>query len=140
MIEYNETKKDLPASQLHQLFHAVGWSDGEDNEEIAVRFIQGPFLHSTLVVSAWDGERLVGAVRVLSDQIVRSVVYDLLVDPQYQANGIGSELLRRCIAHYPKTQWLLQTEEHIVGFYEKHGFERYKEVVLIKESPYFNQK
>lgn len=137
MIEYRDTCKALPVDQLARLFYAVGWSDQPDGEEIAREFIQKPYCNSTLVVSAWDGERLVGAVRVLSDEVVRSVVYDLLVDPDYQGNGIGRELMCRCIAHYPKTEWLLETQEHIAGFYEKLGFKRYGEVVMVKESPYF---
>ncbi len=137
MILYQETLKALPVEQLARLFYAVGWSKKMESGEIAQRFIQQPYVNATLVVSAWDEQRLVGAVRVLSDKIVRSVVYDLLVDPQYQGKGIGRELMRRCIAHYPKTEWLVETQEHTVGFYEKLGFERYQSAVLVKASPYF---
>ncbi len=138
-IQYQDTCKALPVDQLARLFHAVGWSDTAQSGELARGFIQKPYINSTLVVSAWEGERLVGAVRVLSDEVVRSVVYDLLVDPDYQGKGIGRELMHRCIAHYPKTEWLLETQGHIVGFYEKLGFKRYGEVVLVKESPYFDK-
>ena len=30
-IIYNDTKKDLPCNQLHNLFTLVGWSKGEEN-------------------------------------------------------------------------------------------------------------
>lgn len=56
-----------------------------------------PFINSTLVISAWENERLIGAVRVLSDKMFRSIIYDLLVLPEYQNKGIGKELLQRCI-------------------------------------------
>jgi len=48
-----------------------------------------PFINSTLVVSAWENERLIGAVRVLSDKMFRSIIYDLLFLPQFQNKGIG---------------------------------------------------
>jgi ribosomal protein S18 acetylase RimI-like enzyme len=106
-IIYNDEMKDLPLEQLHELFILVGWSDGGAlPDEMKVGFMR-PWIYSTLVISAWDGDRLVGAVRVLSDTIFRSVIYDLLVAPKYQGNGIGSELVRRCLEHYPIYEVLL---------------------------------
>jgi ribosomal protein S18 acetylase RimI-like enzyme len=122
-ITYNDTLKDLPLDQLHHLFVAVGWSDDEPMpENIAKGFMQ-PWLNSTLVVSAWDGERLVGAVRVLSDTIFRSIIYDLLVDPEYQGQGIGSEHVRHCFARYPDSEWLVGLDKKNIGFYKKLGFQ-----------------
>ena len=88
------------------------------------------------MISAWENDRLVGAVRVLSDKVIRSVIYDLLIDPEYQNKGIGKELIKRCIEHFPNTEWLVQTEKHISGYYEKLGFKIYKEVVLSIPSKY----
>lgn len=88
------------------------------------------------MISAWDDDRLVGAVRVLSDKAIRSGIYDLVVDPEYQNRGIGKELVRRCIAHFPDSEWLVQTEKHIAGFYEKMGFKIYNDVVLTIPSIY----
>jgi ribosomal protein S18 acetylase RimI-like enzyme len=81
-----------------------------------------PWINSTLVVSAWVGACLIGAVRVLSDTMFRSIIYDLLVLPEYQNRGIGTELIRRCIEHFPDSEWLVQTREEISGYYKKLGF------------------
>ena len=123
-IVYNDTKRDLPFEQLYNLFVAVGWSDGGPlSEEMKEGFMR-PWIHSTLVISAWDNGRLVGAVRVLSDTIFRSVIYDLFVLPEYQDKGIGKELVRRCIEKFPNSEWLVGTKKGISGFYEKIGFTR----------------
>jgi ribosomal protein S18 acetylase RimI-like enzyme len=129
-VHYNETKKDLPVDQLHHLFFSAGWTGKtiDEEEPHIVEKFNRPFLDSTLVISAWEDERLVGAVRVLSDKFIRSIIYDLVIDPDYQHMGIGRELVRRCIAHYPNSEWTLETSEKNIGFYEKIGFGRSKGV------------
>ncbi len=123
-VIYNDRMKDLPFDQLHALFIAVGWSDGGNlSDEMEVGFMK-PWLNSTLVISAWDGEKLIGSVRVLSDTIFRSIIYDLLVAPEYQGKGIGKELVQHCIKHFPKSEWLIETTQEIAGYYEKIGFKR----------------
>lgn len=118
---YNDTIKDLPPGQLHRLFMSVSWSKGLETEFMLQHF-NAPFINSTLVVSAWQNERLVGCVRVLSDKIVRSVIYDLAVDPAFQYQGIGKELVKRCMEHFPDSEWLVGTLPEISGYYQKLGF------------------
>jgi len=127
-IRYDD-RKDLPCEELAALFRAVGWSDGSETEEMLCHFNR-PFLNSTFVFSAWDGDRLVGCVRTLSDRMFRSVIYDLAVLPAYQGQGIGKELIRLCRAQCPDSEWLLQTIPERVGFYEKLGFDHLSEPVL----------
>jgi len=136
-ITYDDTKKDLPVDQLYHLFLSAGWADAESTPDPDIlKNFNLPFIHSTLVISAWDNDRLIGTVRVLSDTIIRSVLYDLVVDPEYRNMGIGKELVRRCIAHFPDSEWLVQTERHIAGYYEKIGFKIYNDVVLTIPSIY----
>ena len=120
-IIYNDMKKDLPPEQVYKLFVAVGWSDGSETPGMIKTGYSVPWVNSTLVVSAWDGDRLIGAVRALSDTMFRSIIYDLLVLPEYQNKGIGKELLSRCIEHFPKSEWLVQTTT-AADFYRKNGF------------------
>jgi ribosomal protein S18 acetylase RimI-like enzyme len=49
----------------------------------------------TINVGAWDDQRLVGAVRLLTDGYEWTVVTDILVDPAYRRRGIGTALMRR---------------------------------------------
>jgi len=129
VIVFNDTIKDLPPDQLRELFISAGWSDGSETPEMLENYNK-PFINSTLVISAWDNEHLVGAVRVLSDKMFRSIIYDLLVLPEYQNKGIGKELVKRCVAHYPDSEWLVQTTKEIFGYYEKLGFEINDDVFL----------
>ncbi len=63
-------------------------------------------------------------------------INDLAVDPAYQRHGIAKKLLERCLADI-KTQGmvgvhLITAEEGVLpGFYEKYGFKKEKEVILM---------
>jgi ribosomal protein S18 acetylase RimI-like enzyme len=139
LIRYDDTKKDLPPEQLHHLFIEVGWSDGLETPAMLENFNQ-PFINSTLVISAWNNQRLVGAIRVLSDKIIRSVIFDLVVDPEFQRKGIGKELINRCIKYFPHTEWLVQTTAEITGYYESVGFKKHNGVFLSIPSKWFETK
>lgn len=117
-----KTNKDLPCDQLAVLFAAVGWSDGTESSEMLANFNK-PFVHSTLVFSAWDEDKMVGCVRALSDTMFRSVILDLAVLPEYQGHGIGSTLVKKCIEVYPDSEWSLETIPERISFYEGLGFE-----------------
>jgi len=95
-IIYDDSKKDLPIDQLQRIFVLVGWSDGEETPEMLKNY-NLPFINSTLVISAWKNGKLIGFVRVLSDKMFRSIIYDLAVDPKFQNYGIGRELIKKCI-------------------------------------------
>ncbi len=52
-------------------------------------------LARTINIGAYDGGRLVGALRLLTDGYEWTVVTDFLVEPEYRRRGIGSALWRR---------------------------------------------
>ena len=52
-------------------------------------------LGRTINVAAYDGDVLVGVIRMLTDGHDWTVVTDFLVDPSYRRQGIGSALMRR---------------------------------------------
>ena len=63
-------------------------------------------------------------------------INDLAVDPAYQGNGIAKVLLEQCIADM-KAQGIVgihlitANEGFLPDFYERHGFGREKEVLLM---------
>ena len=107
----------IPEKQLRELFAALGWDD-------LVGLLPDLLLNSTFVVSAWDGARLVGLSRVVSDRVYISTLQQVGVHPDYQRQGLGSDLVRRCIERFAKTRFFLTTDDPSnETFYGRFGFE-----------------
>ena len=54
--------------------------------------MHGMITNSNLIVTAWDGEKLVGIARSLTDFHYACYLSDLAVDGRYQKRGIGKKL------------------------------------------------
>ena len=80
-------------------------------------------LTRTTNIGAWDGDRLVGAVRVLTDGYFFATVPEILVDPDYQRRGIGRELMFRAVGLAPRGALFFGAQPQSVGFFEKLGCE-----------------
>lgn len=78
-------------------------------------------LRRTTNIAAWDGDRLVGTVRVLSDGYFFSTIPEILVDPEYQRRGIGRELMRRALEATPGGVVFLGAQPESVAFFERIG-------------------
>lgn len=81
-------------------------------------------LQKTINIGAWDGSRLVGSVRILSDGYFFSVVAEIMVDPEYRRQGIGHELLQRALAVAPGGTLYLAAQPGQERFVEGAGFRR----------------
>jgi GNAT superfamily N-acetyltransferase len=78
-------------------------------------------LRRTVNVTAWDGDRLVGCVRVLTDGYFFGTIPELLVDPDYQGQSIGRGLMERAWVASP-TSLYFGAQSGAEGFYEKLGY------------------
>ena len=75
-------------------------------------------------VGAWDADRLVGAVRVVTDGYFFACVSEILVDPAYQGQGIGRRLMDAALADAPRGRLFLGAQPQSVGFFERLGYAR----------------
>lgn len=78
---------------------------------------------ANLVVSAWDGARLIGVARAMSDFSYATYLSDLAVHPDYQGRGVGRELVERVAARGGAgAALLLRASTDAVDYYPKLGF------------------
>lgn len=54
--------------------------------------MQGMIKNSNLIVTAWDGDKLIGIARSMTDFHYACYLSDLAVDKSYQSNSIGKQL------------------------------------------------
>jgi len=80
------------------------------------------FQNSQLVVSLWDGERLVGLARVLTDGAHTSYLCDLAVEPDVQRAGVGTRLVDETLARCAGTEMVLRDSSISSGFWAHLGF------------------
>ena len=77
-------------------------------------------LSKTLNINAYDGETLVGCLRILTDSYFFGTITELLVLPDYQKKGIGSKLLQLARENTP-TMLYFGAQPNTEQFYEKNG-------------------
>ncbi len=118
-INYSQTR-DLPLDPLIALYRANGWSSAEQPE-----LLHKALLASHSLVTAWDANKLVGLANAISDGYLVVYYPHLLVLPDYQRRGIGTELMRRLMTNYDGFhQHMLVSDGGAVDFYRKCGFIR----------------
>ena len=118
-IEYNDIH-EFKKEDLEDLFLSVGWSSGHfpDKFQIAMRNFE-------TVISAWDGDNLVGMICAMDDGIMTAYIHYLLVRPDYQDKGIGRKLVSRVKEIYEDyLRIVVVGYDDEVQFYENCGFEK----------------
>lgn len=108
--------QNFEAEQLKELFSSVNWLSANYSE----RLVKALYNSST-VISAWDGEKLIGLINALDDGELTAYVHYLLVNPEYQKDGIGTRLVEMIKQKYKDYLCIVLTAENpgLVGYYEK---------------------
>jgi GNAT superfamily N-acetyltransferase len=109
-----------PASTVAELYKAAGLNRPVHDLDRLQRVYDG----STVVVTAWEGQRLVGILRGWSDGAYDGYVCDLAVHPDHQRRGVGRALLDACAEGNPEVQWVLRASLVATHYYEHLGWAR----------------
>ena len=115
-IQYRTNDKTLGVSVFIDMANQI-WP-GEYNTQYTKEALQ-----ATINTTAWDNDKLVGCVRVLTDGYFFGTVTEILVLPDYQRKGIGKRLMGLAFDTSP-TSLFFGAQEESVGFYESIGYEK----------------
>jgi len=107
--------------EMKKIYHLVGWN--RHNKEI----IKQIFENSNLVAVATIDGKVVGFGRVLTDGIFNAAIYDVVVHPDFQKQGIARNILNNLLENLNHISCI-----HLIAttgnedFYRKCGFKKLK--------------
>ncbi len=93
--------------------------------------MEAMFRHANLVVTAWEGDLLVGIARSLSDFAFCTYLSDLAVRASHQRHGIGRALIRHTQEAGRPAQIILLAAPKAVDYYPRIGFQRHPEAWIL---------
>ena len=89
--------------------------------------MEGMIQNANLMVTAWEGDLLVGMARTVTDFHYCAYLSDLAVRLSHQRAGIGRELIRRTRAELQPTATLILLAAPAASAYYPHiGFRRHE--------------
>jgi len=119
IIEYR-VNAHIEPEELSMLFEQQPWTAGRSAGGMS-RMLE----HTALHISAWDGSRLVGFARAVTDMVYRALIDDVIVDGDSQRQGVGTELMTRMACELRDVEKVfLSCGDPVVPFYERLGYVR----------------
>lgn len=118
--EYRLTR-DLDPGAVLRLYAGPGWWEPGDDPGAIPKLLAGSFR----VAAAFDGARLVGMARAISDGASDAYIQDVVVDPDCRGRGIGGRLVRMLVGELRAAgvSWIgLVGAPGTEGFYSRLGF------------------
>lgn len=129
MIDYrSDVRPDV--GQARELYRASTLAERRPVDDEA-RFA-AMLANANLLLTAWDGERLVGISRALSDFSYATYLSDLAVRVSHQRRGIGRELIRRTQAAAPQATLILLAAPAAEDYYPRIGLRRHPQAWLLR--------
>lgn len=128
-MELNYRTGIIPEKELvAELYKSAGLNRPVDDLDRIARM----YASSNLVITAWDGETLVGVARSLTDFCYCCYLSDLAVRKEYQKLGIGKRLIRETKEKIgDQTMLLLLSAPAAMEYYPAVGFHEVKNAFII---------
>ena len=124
-MEYMIDDRELNASIFIDFVNKV-WQGNYDLDKTQIA------LSKTINLTAYDNDKLIGCLRILSDGYYFGTITELLVLPQYQKQGVGSKLLQLAKDNTP-TMLYFGSQPTVEQFYEKNGCQKSLQSYIIKK-------
>ena len=116
-------QKEFDLIELDQLLQTVGWS------RRPIRRVKRALEFSILVVGLWRHDkkfpRLVGFARCTGDGVIEATIWDVAVNPVYQGQGLGKELMNYILKELKNigiSKVTLFADAEVVKFYKRQGW------------------
>jgi len=121
MVEYKNGTECIDWLQLTQLYGKVGLVAGYGKDRNTKKIRQA-FEASGRVATAWIEGRLVGAGRMITDNVCYAYIADVAVLPSLQKKGIGKGIMIQLLKDTAHMSIQLWPTKGNIAFYERLGF------------------
>ena len=115
VYKYNES---ISPEALADLRESVGWNRMEKE-------YGNPLMTSFFHIAVYDDDQLVGFVDSVSNGVTDAYIQDLMIHPDYQGKGLGTDLMKRMIDSLKEKHIYIISvvfEENLKPFYDRFGF------------------
>ena len=120
-FQFAESFSPADLEQLQSLFQmAAFWARDRCLEDL-----KAAIASSKPVVAVWDGARLIGFARAISDGVYRGTIWDVVIHPDYQGAGLGRKLVQTVLSHphMSRVERVYLMTTHQQNFYQRIGFQ-----------------
>ncbi len=108
----------LSVQQVHDLYQQTQFNKPIDDPDR----LQTMIAETPLVLSMWDGAKLIGFARCLTDFEYCCYLRDILILPAYEGHQLGHQLMTTLQAYIgPRVTLSLKAADSAIGFYERIG-------------------
>lgn len=123
-----EDSKEISVAELADVFRKSGIRRPVED----LPRLQKMLDQADITMTAWDGMRLVGIARAITDFSYCCYLSDLAVDKEYQNQGIGKELVKRVQERIGEEISLILLASPIaMDYYPKIGFQKIQNGYII---------
>ena len=98
------------------------------------------FTNSGVRCFAWVDEELIGAGRAITDGVRYAAIFDVVVLPEHQNRGIGTQIMTYLIAHSGAENLLLHSVPGKEEYYSKLGFRKMKTAMARFKNPQIQEQ
>lgn len=129
---FYDSKLAVPPAELQDLYRFTHWGRSRSLEQIE-KMLNG----TNLCFSVRYNDRLVAFCRMLTDFVFRGSLWDILVHPDHQGKGLGSQLIEYALNHPAVKNIPIVTtySSELTPFLGRHGFENREGLMILQRVP-----
>jgi predicted N-acetyltransferase YhbS len=127
---------DIPVDIVKALYEASTLGERRPINDPGT--LEAMLANANLVVTAWDGDELVGIARTFTDFVYSGYLSDLAVHARCQRQGIGIGLIEHTRAAMgPKSKLILLAAPAAVDYYPRIGFTHHPQAWILSATDPF---
>jgi ribosomal protein S18 acetylase RimI-like enzyme len=117
-VVYKEDMDGVDWGQMKSILIEDDFDNGRSPEQL-----RESFANSYTFSIAYDGQKIIGTARALSDGVCNAYIVDVWTYSPYRRQGIARQMLENMMTKMEGQHVYLFTDEDVLPFYKGLGFE-----------------